>query len=203
MSGDIEEIYRLGVAFEDYRARMRVHARAFNDVYMRLAFVRDHEIGKAPLGTCRIFILTEEYCIDNVLNVPLIARLAEASPQAELRVASRDAHAEVASHFPGRGGDSRLPTVIFLNRPGQVLGYWSERSNSDQAWMTAFLARDPIPPLILDDGRPTRALSDWMERRLAAQLPFFETRSWRDARDELSAVANAASSIVYAGKVVS
>lgn len=203
MSGDIEQIYRCSITFEDYRARMRVHVRAFNDVYMRLAFVRDHEIGKAPLGTCRILVLTEEFCIDNVLNVPLIARLAEASPQAELRIASRDAHAEVASHFPGRDGNSKLPTAIFLDRSRQVLGYWSERSNSDHAWMTTFLARDPIPALILHDGRPTHTLSDWMERRLAAQLPFFATHSWRDARDELSAIANSAESLVHAGNVAS
>lgn len=203
MSDDVEQIYRCGVAFEDYRARMRVHVRAFNDVYMRLAFVRDHEIGKAPLGTCRILVLTEEFCIDNVLNVPLIARLAEASPQAELRIASRDAHAEAASHFPGRDGNSKLPTAIFLDRSRKVFGYWSERSNTDHIWMSAFLAEDPIPALILDDGRPTRALSDWMGRRLAAQLPFFATHSWRDARDELSAIANSAESLSLAGNVVS
>lgn len=203
MSSDIEQIYECSGTFEEYRTRMRVHVRAFNDVYARLAFVRDHELENAPLGSCRIFVLTEEYCIDNVLNVPLIARLAEASPQAELRIASRDAHAKVASHYPGRDGNSRLPTVIFLDRSMRVRGYWSERSNTDHAWMTDFLAHDPIPEIILDDGHPTRALSEWMGRRLASQLPFFETHSWRDARNELSAIAKSASSIVNAGKAIS
>lgn len=191
MSGDVEQAYRGGLAFETYRARMRVHVRAFNDLYERLAFVKEHEAGQAPLGDCRILILTEDYCVDSLLNVPLIARLAEASPGAELRITSRDEYAMLARCFPGRGGMSRLPTVIFLRGPMQVLGYWSERSKSDDAWMATFQARDPIPALTLDNGQPTGALADWMERRLAAQRPFFETQSWRDVRNELHAIASA------------
>ena len=150
MSGDVEQAFRGGLTFEAYRARMRVHVQAFNDLYERLAFVREHEAGKAPLGACRILILTEDYCIDSLLNVPLIARLAEASPEAELRIASRDTYAKLARCFPGRGDMSRLPTVIFLRRPMQVLGYWSERSKSDHAWMATFQARHPIPALTLE-----------------------------------------------------
>ena len=101
MSGDVEQAFRDGLTLEAYRARMRVHVRAFNDLYERLAFVRDHEVGNAPLGACRILILTEDYCIDSLLSVPLIARLAQASPDAELRIASRDTYARLASCFPG------------------------------------------------------------------------------------------------------
>ena len=191
MSGDVEQAYQGGVTFDAYRARMRVHVRAFNDVYERLAFVRKLEAGKAPLGACRILILTEDYCVDSVLNVPLIARLAEASPDADLRIVSRSAYEPLARRFPGRGGVSRLPTVIFLRSPMQVLGYWSERSKSDHAWMATFQARNPIPALTLDNGHPTGALADWMERRLAAQRTFFEAQSWREARDELHAIATA------------
>ena len=191
MSGDVEQAYRGGLTFEAYRARMRVHLHAFNDLYERLAFVREHAAGKAPLGACRILILTEDYCIDSVLNVPLIAHLAEATPDAELRIASRDMYAGLARCFPGRGDMSRLPTVIFLRRSMQVLGYWSERSKSDHAWMATFQARHPIPALTLDNGQPRGAPVDWMARRLASQRPFFESQSWRDVRNELHAIASA------------
>lgn len=49
-----------------------------------------------------------------------------------------------------------------------------------------------MPELTLDDGCPTPTLANWMERRLASQRPFFETHSWRDVRDELRVIANAA-----------
>ena len=189
MSKDVEQTYRDGLGFEAYRAHLRVHARAFSDVYEGLAFVCEEEAGNAPFERCRILVLTEDYCIDSVLNVPLIARLTEASPDAELRIAGRDAHAVLAECFPGRGGVSRLPTAIFLGRSGQVLGYWSERSKHDHEWMATFLERDPMPQIVLDAGTPVPALADWMERRLRSQWPVFRTHSWRAARDELRVIA--------------
>lgn len=192
MPQDVEQAFEAGLAFEAFRAGMRIHAHAFNDLYERLAFVRTREAGTAPLGDGRILILTEEYCIDSVLNVPLVARLAQASPGASLRIASRDAHAGLASRFPGRGGVSRLPTVIFLGQAGQPPRHWSERSRRDHDWMATFLARDPMPDLTLYEGRPAPALANWMVRRLASQRPFFEAESWLCARDELRAIATEA-----------
>jgi hypothetical protein len=187
---DVLRTYAAAQDFHQYRGRMRVHARAFTDVYERLQFVRDTEANEAPLGRSRILVLTEDFCIDSVLGLPLIARLAEASPDAELRVASHDAHYRLADKFPARGGISRLPTAIVFNYAGDIMGYWSERSKRDHQWMAAFVAQDPIPEIVLEDGRPVAPLADWMERRLKAQLPYLLSTSWRCARDELAALAN-------------
>ncbi len=172
----VGQIYARALGFEDYRAQLRVHASAFNHHYQQLAFVRQEEMTRAPLAAARILVLTEDYCIDSVLNVPLIARLVEASPGAELRVAHRDDHPDVAGCFLGRGGVSRLPTVIFVGQAGQALGYWSERSEHDQRWMTTYLAGDPIPDLIIENDHPAPVLADWMQRRFIRQQPLFEAQ---------------------------
>jgi hypothetical protein len=194
MTEDIVRAYAAAMDFQAYRACMRVHARALNDVYERLEFVRSAEAGSAPLGKSHVFILTEDFCIDSVLNVPLIARLVEASPDAELRIASRDAHRRIADDFTGRGGVSRLPTAILLDRDWHVRGHWSERSKVDHQWMEAFLAHDPIREIVLEDGQPAVPVAEWMERRLEAQLPFLESTSWRSVRDELSAIVRSKTS---------
>jgi Thioredoxin len=192
MSGDVERCCASALTFEKYRAQLRIHVSAFNEHYERLAFVLDEERGKAPVGNSRILILTEEYCIDSVLNVPLIARLVEASPDAALRITRRDEHLKLAARFPGRGGTSRLPTVIFLGRSRQVLGYWSERAECAHRWMGTFVAQDPMPELILEDGQPTPRLAPWMDRRFSSQRVIFEAQGWRSVRDELHALANSA-----------
>ncbi|HEV2674212.1 MAG TPA: thioredoxin family protein [Aliidongia sp.] len=191
MLADVEAAYREGVSFEDYKSGLRVHADAFAVVYDRLAFVRE-QAGQAPLGAGRILVLTEAYCIDSVLNLPLIGRLTEASPLANLRIVSRDAHAALAALFPGRGGVSRLPTVIFLDEPRHVVGHWSERSKRDHEWMAGFLAQNPMPEFVLDDGHPTPILARWMATRLASQLPFLEAVGWREVCDELAAIVTPA-----------
>lgn len=190
MNDQIATVYGAARTFEDYRSDLQVHAAAFNKIYDRLQFVLDLAAEVAPFGENRLFILTEDFCVDSALSLPLIARLVEASPCAELRIASRNSHRQLASQFPGRGGVSRLPTVLFLDRQHNVRGYWSERSGQDQLWMNAFLAHDPMPEMIVRDGLPAPVLAAWMDRRLTAQIPFFEAMGWRFVRDELVAVAN-------------
>lgn len=192
MAMDMEATYRHARPFDVYRSMVRVHGDLFSEHYNMLDFVVKSERGASPLGSARILMLTEDYCIDSVLNVPLVARLSEASPGSELRIASRDEHAELASRFPGRGGVSRLPTVIFLGAPGQALGYWSERSQADHAWMEQFLASDPMPEFALHRGLPTPELSAWMRRRMEAQAPAYRARGWRSVRDELVATLSSA-----------
>lgn len=191
MNEQIAAIYGAARTFEDYRSGLRVHAAAFSKVYDRLQFVPDMAAEVAPLGDSRLLVLTEDFCVDSALSLPLIARLVEASPRAELRIASRNSHRQLANQFPGRGGVSRLPTVLFLDRNDNVEGYWSERSSQDQLWMNAFLVHDPMPEMIVRDGLPAPVLAAWMERRLTAQLPFFEAMGWRFVRDELVAVSKA------------
>jgi hypothetical protein len=189
VSTEIERIYTNALSFAEYYAHVSTHVDAFRDHYQGLAFVTSEEEGKSPLGTSRILVLTEDYCIDSVLNVPLVARLVEASPGAELRLARRHEYPGVAERFPGRGGVSRLPTVIFLDQPGGLPGFWSERSGRDHQWMADFLTRDPMPELKVENGQPAPVLAEWMARRFAAQRPFFESESWKNVRDELHSIA--------------
>ena len=190
MTVGVEDAWSAGLSVQEYRKRLKVHAAVFNDHYERLAFVgaQGSDAGFPPV---RILILTEEWCPDSVLNVPLIARLAEASG-AELRIASRNQYRHVAERFPGRGGVSRLPTVIFMRGPDEVVGHWSERSERDHRWMMEFTKQDPLPELQFDDGQPVPPLAEWMQRRFAAQRPEYEAGGWQDVRDELRAVAAAA-----------
>lgn len=189
MRHDIVEVHARGMNFDTYRKDLRVHAEIFDSVYRHLEFVLKAEFARAPFGSSRILVLTEDFCIDSVLNLPLIARLAEASPNAHLSIVRRDGHQALALEFPGRDNVSRVPTVVFISSQGEVQGHWSERSGRDQEWMAAFVARNPIPPITLEDGHPTPILADWMKRRFDAQLPFLLSEGWSFVRDELSAIA--------------
>jgi hypothetical protein len=195
MSAELEACYASAFPYDKYRAQLSVHQGAFNEHYDRLAFVLDEENGKAPMRNSRILILTEEYCIDSVLNVPLIARLVEASPGAHLKIARRDLHLQLAARFPGRGGKSRLPTVIFLSQPGEPTRYWSERAASAHKWMVSFVALDPMPEIIIEQGQPTPEVAAWMARRFSSQRSIFEAGGWRDVRNELFALAESASTV--------
>jgi hypothetical protein len=58
--------------------------------------------------------------------------------------------------------------------------------------MGTFIAQDPMPELILEDGQPTPRLAAWMDRRFSSQRVIFEAQGWRSVRDELRSLANSA-----------
>ncbi|GFE83593.1 hypothetical protein GCM10011487_55930 [Steroidobacter agaridevorans] len=190
MSDDaIRAIYREGTRFPEYLAAVRANAERFQQIHRRFEFVAFDASSSIFAAGTRVLVFCEPYCADCVINLPLIARLVDASPDTELRVVSRDRHRAVAERFPGRGGISRLPTVVLLDREWTAFGYWSERARSDHEWMSNFTRSDPIPEITVANGLPTGDFARWLERRFASQLPLFYEQHWQEVRDELRALA--------------
>ncbi len=189
----LQAIYVEGASFDAYLAGVRANVSKFHQVYERLRFVASDADSRIFQPGTRILVFCEPYCADCVINLPLIARLASASPGAELRVVSRDMHKAIADQFPGRGGMSRVPTVILLDSQQRLIGYWSERGKSDRKWMENFTRSDPLPEITLDNGLPIGDFAQWLVRRLAGQLPVFFERHWKDVREELRILAHSKS----------
>lgn len=189
ISNALREIYVGGVSFEEYLGSVRANASRFHHIYQMLDFVASNGGGAVfPSGT-RVLVLCEPYCADCVINLPLIARLVEGSPGAELRVVSHNKHLAIAARFPGRGGVSRIPTVVLLDSRWRCIGHWSERGRSDREWMAGFSRSDPLPEITLHDGMPVGEFARWLERRFKGQLPVFLMRNWKDVREELRELA--------------
>jgi thiol-disulfide isomerase/thioredoxin len=60
-----------------------------------------------------VLVVSGIWCGDCVQQVPLLQRIAEASPRVRLRVLDRDEHADLSSQVRINGG-ARVPTVFFL-----------------------------------------------------------------------------------------
>jgi hypothetical protein len=185
----IQTIFEQAIPIDDYLAQEQVNRIWFARVREGVQRVADDPASAIFPAHVRLLILSEPYCGDCVLNLPLIAALGAASGSSAIRVASRDAYPEIAARFPGRNGASRLPTVIFLDASWNVLGHWSERSAKDHEWMAHFTSNDPLLTIELDNGHPAGAFASWLERRLSSQLPIFLNDNWKAIRDELVAVA--------------
>lgn len=191
MSNDsLQAIYGEGLGFDEFLGGMPANAHWFHQVHRRFGFIESDANSCIFQSGTRVLVFCEPYCADCVINLPLIARLVDASPGAELRVTSHDKHKGAAARFPGRGGVSRIPTVVLLDSRWRLLGYWSERGASDREWMLNFTHSDPLPEITLVAGMPVGDFAQWLVRRFEGQLPVFYERNWKDVRDELRALAN-------------
>lgn len=76
--------------------------------------------------------LSEDWCGDAVNTLPVIARLAELAPNAELRLLGRDANPDLMdAHL--RGTARAIPVVIVYDEDWNEVGWWGSRPAALQA----------------------------------------------------------------------
>ena len=76
-----------------------------------------------------LLTITESWCGDAAASLPVINKIAEASPKIEHKVVLRDQHPELMEAFLTNGAQS-IPKVIVVDRKNnEILGDWGPRPN--------------------------------------------------------------------------
>ncbi|KHE66864.1 thioredoxin family protein, partial [Halobacillus sp. BBL2006] len=75
----------------------------------------------------RAIILTEDWCGDAMLNIPIFLRLAEAS-HIQTRFLLRDENPQLMDQYLTNGSSRSIPKIIFLNPNGQEIETWGPRA---------------------------------------------------------------------------
>ncbi len=84
-------------------------------------------------GQWKLLVLADDWCGDAVNTVPVIARLAEATPNVELRIVGREEAPDVMDAHLTRGSRS-IPVAILLDEDGAERGWWGPRPRELQDW---------------------------------------------------------------------
>jgi hypothetical protein len=90
----------------------------------------------------RILVMTEEWCSDCLMNLPILARLAEAVAATEIRFFIRKDWPEFRAYFNERDIYS-LPTVQIMDEAFTPLGVWVERPQAAHDWLAQWKADHP------------------------------------------------------------
>lgn len=77
---------------------------------------------------CKVhwLVLSESWCGDAAQNLPILAKMAEASANIELRILLRDEHLDIMDRFLTNGGRS-IPKLIIMDSEMNVTGSWGPR----------------------------------------------------------------------------
>ncbi|MBI4539180.1 MAG: thioredoxin family protein [Gemmatimonadetes bacterium] len=124
-------------------------------------------------GRWRLLALGEDWCGDAVNTLPVIARLAEAAGNVELRIVRRDEYPELMDRHLTNGSRS-VPVVILLDEHGQAQGWWGPRPRALQQWF------------------------DRQGRRLPSEERYRELRRWY-ARDRGATTASEIADLIWCG----
>ena len=131
---DFRTLWEQALPFDAYVAASSQHRGLWEGLY-RIARLPEWALSAVPAGTRRrLLVLAEDWCGDASNTVPVIARLADAVPELELRVLRRDEHPEVMDRYLTNGSRS-IPIVIALNEEFGEVGHWGPRPTELQSWV--------------------------------------------------------------------
>lgn len=124
--------------FSEFLASAQQLAQQWRDTY-RLTKVPDEFAARAAAvpGHWRLAILVEDWCGDAVNTVPFVARLAELTPNLEVRVFGRDANPDLMDAHLSPTGARAIPVVIVYDADGREHGWWGSRPGPLAAWFEA------------------------------------------------------------------
>ena len=135
---DLEREWNRATPFHAYVAAAQKNQDLWEGVH-RLAKVPDDLVARARAlpGSWKLLVLSEDWCGDAVNTIPALQRLAELSPNVEIRLLSRDENPELMDAHLSPTGARAIPVVMVLDEQFRERGWWGSRPGPLQQWMLA------------------------------------------------------------------
>jgi hypothetical protein len=143
--------------FEEMLASAEKNADLWAAVWRRAKVPEEFRRRVAALGGAwHLLVLSEDWCGDAVNTVPVVAKLAELSPNLDVRVLARDHNLDLMdAHLTGTS--RAIPVVIVLDEHFVERGWWGSRPAELQRWVLG-------PGQALDKEARYRDVRAWYAR---------------------------------------
>ena len=133
---DYPGLYAKGIAFAEFlenaRARRDEWRKHYNDALVTPDLITRM---RALPEKRRLLVVTEDWCSDSANTVPYIARLVDGAPERlEMRLINSQLGKAVMEAHRTPDGRAATPTLVVLGDAGRLIGAWTERPSSTQAW---------------------------------------------------------------------
>ncbi len=124
---ELQRRFANGLTYDEYRAHMQKNRETIGAITPLVTLpVSDERFFRSLRGPLRVLVVSEDWCPDCALNVPILMKIAETIPAFEVRFVGRDDNLDLLE-FARKGQRKAIPTFfIFDERWGEV-GHWVER----------------------------------------------------------------------------
>ena len=124
-----EKRFKSGLLWPEYLAQMGDNRARTEQFYQQCALTDEERSFFSKLTQPRYgLMVAEAWCGDVHRNSPMIARIAEALPNFEMRVLQRDKNLDLTDCFLNNGYRS-IPIIVFFDKDWNELGHWIERAS--------------------------------------------------------------------------
>ncbi|MFS0614281.1 thioredoxin family protein [Lederbergia ruris] len=142
---NLSQWFQKGIPSKEYIQSMKNHQE--NSKYILEQFAvpaQDEEFfSELKKKDLRVIVITEDWCGDAMVNVPILLRLAEKANM-EVRMILRDQNLELMDQYLTNGTSRSIPIFIFIDQSGNEYAVWGPRADSVQYFVEE--QRSKLPP---------------------------------------------------------
>ncbi len=91
------------------------------------AMIRDEDLAFFKDQQLHFLVITEDWCIDSVQFIPVLARLARDNDGIDVGILRKDENTELSEQYPRKDGYNAIPIVVVFDGKGNELGSIIER----------------------------------------------------------------------------
>jgi hypothetical protein len=166
----LNEWYDKGMSADAYIASMQENKESLLYIYNEFNIPEDHTFFEnVKKENLRVIVLTEDWCGDAMINIPILLRIAEKTGM-EVRMLLRDDNLELMDQYLTNGKSRSIPIFIFIDEEGNEVAKWGPRAQKIQD--------------LTDEARtklPDKDAEDYKEK--FKEMILFMHKSFRDNRD--------------------
>jgi hypothetical protein len=126
---ELQQWFEKGLTTEQYIDGMRTHKANLLKVYksFHLSNANKEVLINLPTDGIKVIVLTEDWCGDAMVNVPILLRIAEET-NIDVRFILRDSNLELMDQYLTNGTARSIPIFIFIDKEGKELAVWGPRA---------------------------------------------------------------------------
>ncbi|WP_188453993.1 thioredoxin family protein [Virgibacillus oceani] len=166
----LNEWFEKGMSPDTYIESMEKHKKNLLHIYDNFTPPDDEKFSQETKAKMlRVIVLTEDWCGDAMLNVPILLRLAEQTDM-NVRMLLRDQNLELMDAYLTNGKSRSIPIFIFIDENGNEAAQWGPRAEKIQQFTDSSKSELPAK----DD-------KDYEEK--FKEMLLFMTKAFRDNTD--------------------
>lgn len=167
---NLNQWYEKAMSTDEYIESMDKHKENLLHIYDHFTLPENETFIQALKGrNLRAIVLTEDWCGDAMLNIPILLRLAEAA-DINVRMLLRDQNLELMDEYLTNGKSRSIPIFIFIDENGNEVAKWGPRAEKIQQFTDE--SQKSLPAKDTDD-----------HKEKFNQMILFMMKSFRDNTD--------------------
>ncbi|OAT86266.1 thioredoxin [Bacillus sp. MKU004] len=125
----LQDWFNKGMSSSEYLEYMKTHRENTLSILNKFTIPEeDKDVLKSLAGhSLRVIVLTEDWCGDAMLNIPILLKLAEEADM-EVKMILRDENLELMDQYLTNGTSRAIPIFIFIDEEGEEKMVWGPRA---------------------------------------------------------------------------